>query len=133
MQSLAQGIARLHTTAQVQKHRGIPAGRDRVPASPRNLKRRAKAPVRIWGERGGGGLEAEPGTAVQLDTMTVKPHHGFRFKQFTAVDIGSRVLSGELYPRAIADDAALFLEVVREQFAQWVEIYTESGRTRASA
>lgn len=101
--------------------------RGRVPASPRNSKRRAKSPERVWGERGWGGLAVGPGAVVQLDTMTVKPHYGFRFKQFTAVDVGSRVLVGELYPRATAADAALFLEIVLEQMPFPVAAFQVDG------
>ena len=86
--------------------------RGRIARSPRRIKRRRSSRARPWATRGWGGLGDVIGQVVQIDTMTVKPHYGFRFKQFTAVDVACRYLVGELYSRATATCAALFLDQV---------------------
>lgn len=86
--------------------------RGRIARSPRRIKRRRASRSRPWATRGWGGLDDVIGQVVQIDTMTVRPHYGFRFKQFTAVDVASRYLVGELYSRATASCAARFLDQV---------------------
>ena len=79
----------------------------------RSRSQRPRRPrTRPWAKRGWGGLVETVGQVVQIDTMTVKPHYGFAFKQFTAVDVAGRHLVGELYSRATATCAARFLEQV---------------------
>ncbi len=69
------------------------------------------------------------GKVVQVDTMTVTPYYGFRFKQFTAVDVASRYLVGALYSRATAacaarcTEMAADLEGARRQWAEWEDTY----------
>lgn len=89
--------------------------RGRIARSPRRIKRRRASRPRPWATRGWGGLDDVIGKVVQIDTMTVAPHYGFRFKQFTAVDVASRYLVGELYARATATCAARFLGQVLSQ------------------
>ena len=86
--------------------------RGRIARSPRRIKRRKASRARPWARRGWGGLGDVLGRVVQIDTMTVAPHYGFRFKQFTAVDVASRYLVGALYSRATAACAARFLDQV---------------------
>ena len=64
--------------------------RGRIARSPRRAKRERLPRTRPWAKRGWGGLVKTVGKVVQVDTMTVTPHYGFRFKQFTAVDVASR-------------------------------------------
>lgn len=86
--------------------------RGRIARSPRRIRRERLPRRRPWARRGWGGLGDTLGRVVQIDTMTVKPHYGFRFKQFTAVDVASRYLVGALYSRATAHSAARFLKQV---------------------
>lgn len=86
--------------------------RGRIARSPRRVKRRRASRPRPWAQRGWGGLDDVIGKVVQVDTMTVTPYYGFRFKQFTAVDVASRYLVGALYSRATARCAAGFLDQV---------------------
>lgn len=83
--------------------------RGRIARSPRRARRERLPRTRPWAKRGWGGLVKTVGQVVQVDTMTVTPHYGFRFKQFTAVDVASRHLVGALYARATATCAARFL------------------------
>lgn len=86
--------------------------RGRIARSPRRARRERLPRTRPWAKRGWGGLVKTVGKVVQIDTMTVTPHYGFRFKQFTAVDVASRYLVGALYARATATCAARFLDQV---------------------
>ena len=86
--------------------------RGRSARSPRRAKRRWASRSRPWATRGWGGLDPVIGKGVQIDTMTVTLHYGFRFKPFPAVDVASRYLVEELYARATASCAARFLEQV---------------------
>ncbi len=52
----------------------------------------------------------EPGDIVQVDTLDVRPLPGVTFKQFTARDIISRWDVVNVYSRATATTAALFLD-----------------------
>ena len=72
------------------------------------IKWQSRSP-RPHATRGYLGLEVGLGEVVQLDTMTVKPHYGFSFKQFTAIDVCSRYLVAALFARARACDAEVFL------------------------
>ena len=83
-----------------------------IARSPRRAKHRRASRSRPWATRGWGGLDPVIGKGVQIDTMTVTLHYGFRFKPFPAVDVASRYLVEELYARATASCAARFLEQV---------------------
>jgi len=52
----------------------------------------------------------EPGDIVQVDTLDVRPLPGVTFKQFTARDVISRWDVLNVYSRATATTAALFLD-----------------------
>ena len=108
--------------------------RGRIACSPRRAKRRRASRSCLWATRGWSGLDPVIGKGMQIDTMTVTPHYGFRFKPFTTVDVASRYRVGELYVRATASCAARFLGQVRSRLpARVLRGHGEGGRPEDGA
>ena len=92
----------------------------RIFPAPRHVRRRRKSHPRPHAKRGWGGLPKICGKVVQIDHMTVKIGSR-KFKQFTAVDVGSRFLVGQLYRSASARNAADFLDQVLRKMPMCID------------
>jgi transposase InsO family protein len=96
-------LRRLKHSGRLKEPRSV---RTRRPRSPRAYAIRKPASYQ----------PQQPGDLLQLDTVQVRPLPGTELRQFTAVDVVSRVGAFGVRSRATAGTAAEFLDEVLERF-----------------
>ena len=84
---------------------------------PRPVRTRRPRPLRPHASRKPASYQPQrPGDLIQIDTVHVRPLPGVELRQFTAVDVVSRVAAFGVRTRATAGTAAAFLDELLDRF-----------------
>ncbi|MDF3054018.1 MAG: Integrase catalytic region [Geminicoccaceae bacterium] len=84
---------------------------------PQSVRTRRPRPPRAYATRKPASYQPQqPGDLLQIDTVHVRPLPGVELRQFTAVDVVSRVGAFAVRTRATAGTAAEFLDELLERF-----------------
>ena len=84
---------------------------------PRSVQMRRPRPARPHATRKPAEYQpSRPGDLVQIDTVHVRPLPGVELRQFTAIDVVSRVAAFGVRSRATASTAAAFLDDLIDRF-----------------
>jgi putative transposase len=96
-------LARLKRAGRLLEPRSVRTGRPRPARAYATRKPTAYQPQR-------------PGDLVQIDTVHIRPLPGTELRQFTAIDVVSRIGAVAVRSRATAGTAAAFLDELLERF-----------------